>query len=277
MESFTAEGISPEMLDKIMTLGINIIGAILILIAGRIAAGIGRKVSRNAMTRSGTDPSLMTFVGNIVYYIIFIFAVVAALAKFGIETASFVAILGAASFAIGFALQGSLANFASGVMVLVFRPFKVGDFIDAAGVKGTVKEIGLFATTIATGDNIKILVPNGKVYGDTIQNYSAFETRRVDLVMGIGYDSSIDTAEEVMLGIIKEDKRIHSEPAPFIAVSELADSSVNFVVRTWVDSGDYWAVKFDLTEKFKKAFDSAGIDIPYPQQVVHHMNAPADS
>ena len=277
MESFTAEGFSPEMLDKIMTWGIGIIGAVLILIAGRIAAGIGRKVTRNALTRGGTDPSLVTFIGNIVYYIVFIFAIVAALAKFGIETTSFVAILGAASFAVGFALQGSLANFASGVMVLVFRPFKVGDFIDAAGVKGTVKEIGLFATTIATGDNIKILVPNGKVYGDTIQNYSAYETRRVDLVIGIGYDSSIDSAEEVMLGIIKEDSRILSDPEPFIAVSELADSSVNFVVRSWVNAGDYWAVKFDLTEKFKKAFDSAGIDIPYPQQVVHLVNAPADS
>ncbi len=263
------------MLEKITQWGINVAGAILLLIVGRIAAGIGRSVLKSAMKRGDVDSSLSSFVGNMVYYAIFIFAVIAALAKFGIETASFVAILGAASFAVGFALQGSLANFASGVMILVFRPFKIGDFIDAAGIKGTVKEIGLFATTVATGDNIKILVPNGKMYGDTIQNYSAYDTRRVDLLIGIGYDSSIDEAEKVMLRIIGDDSRIHSEPAPFIAVSELADSSVNLVVRVWVNAPDYWGVKFDLMEKIKTAFDAAGIDIPYPQQVVHHIAAPS--
>lgn len=269
------DSLSPEMMETITRWGINIIGAILILIVGRIAAGIGRGVAKAAMKKGGSEPSLMTFIGNIVYYLIFIFAVVAALARFGIQTASFVAILGAAGFAVGFALQGSLANFASGVMILVFRPFKVGQFINAAGVAGTVKEIGLFATTLATPDNVKILVPNGKVYGDTITNYSANDTRRVDLVMGIGYSSDIDKAVQVMRDIIKADNRVLPEPAPQIAVSELADSSVNFVVRPWVNAPDYWAVKFDLTEKFKKAFDDADIEIPFPQRTVHHVNPPA--
>jgi small conductance mechanosensitive channel len=253
----------------VTTYGIKIIGAIIILILGRIAAGIGRKVVEKVLEKSKTDPAVVSFAGSMIYFLILIFAVLAALAKFGIQTASFVAILGAAGFAIGFALQGSLANFAAGVLILVLRPFKVGNFIDGAGVAGTVKEIQLFTTILATPDNIKIMVPNGKLFGDTIKNFSGFDTRRVDLVIGIGYTSDMQKAYDVLMNLIKEDTRILSDPPTNIAVSELADSSVNFVVRPWVKRQDYWGVKFDLTRKIKEAFDENGIEIPFPQQVVH--------
>ena len=227
------------------------------------------------LEKTKTDPAVVSFVGSMIYFLILIFAVLAALAKFGIQTASFVAILGAAAFAIGFALQGSLANFAAGVLILVLRPFKVGDFIDGAGVAGTVKDIQLFTTVLATPDNVKIMVPNGKLFGDTIKNFSGFDTRRIDFVIGIGYTSDIQKAYDVLMNLIKKDTRILSDPPTNIAVSELADSSVNFVVRPWVKRSDYWGVKFDLTRKIKEAFDENGIEIPFPQQVVHMLSEAA--
>ncbi|MBW2606346.1 MAG: mechanosensitive ion channel [Deltaproteobacteria bacterium] len=252
--------------------GLKIIGAILILILGRFAAGIGRRVIVKALEKSKTDPAVTSFVGSLTYFLILTFAVLAALAKFGIQTASFIAVLGAAGFAIGFALQGSLANFAAGVLILVLRPFKIGDYIDSAGVAGTVKDIQLFITVLATPDNVKILVPNGKIFGDVIKNISAYNTRRVDLVIGIGYTSDIQKAYDIMMNLIKEDSRILSDPATQIAVSELADSSVNFVVRPWVKKEDYWNVKCDLIRKIKETFDENGIEIPFPQQVVHMIS-----
>jgi small conductance mechanosensitive channel len=249
--------------------GLKIIGAIIILILGRIAAGIGRRIVKGMLERSKTDPSIVSFVGSLTYIMILTFAVLAALAKFGIQTASFIAILGAAGFAIGFALQGSLANFAAGVLILVLRPYRVGDFIDSAGVAGIVKDIQLFTTVLATPDNIKIMVPNGKIFGDVIKNITAYDTRRVDLVFGIGYSSDIQKAHDVMTNLIKEDPRVLSDPGTQIAVAELADSSVNFVARPWVKKEDYWDVKFDLTRKIKEAFDANDIEIPFPQRVVH--------
>jgi len=269
------DSVAGQVTFFITTYGIKIIGAIIILILGRIAAGIGRKIVKRILEKSKTDPAIVSFVGSMIYFLILIFAVLAALAKFGIQTASFVAILGAAGFAVGFALQGSLANFAAGVLILVLRPFKIGDFIDGAGVAGTVKDIQLFTTVLATPDNVKIMVPNGKLFGDTIKNISAFDTRRVDLVIGIGYTSDIQKAYDVMMNLIKEDTRILSDPPATIAVSELADSSVNFVVRPWVKKEDYWGVKFDLTRKIKEAFDENGIEIPFPQQVVHMISEAA--
>jgi len=269
------DNVADQLTFFVTTYGIKVIGAIIILILGRIAAGIGRKVVRKVLEKSKTDPAVISFVGSMIYFLILIFAVLAALAKFGIQTASFVAILGAAGFAIGFALQGSLANFAAGVLILVLRPFKVGNFIDGAGVAGTVKDIQLFTTVLATPDNVKIMVPNGKLFGDTIKNFSGFDTRRVDLVIGIGYTSDIQKAYDVLMNLIKEDTRILSEPPTNIAVSELADSSVNFVVRPWVKRQDYWGVKFDLTRKIKEAFDENGIEIPFPQQVVHMLSETA--
>jgi small conductance mechanosensitive channel len=269
------DNVADQLTFFVTTYGINVIGAIIILILGRIAAGIGRKVVSKVLEKSKTDPAVVSFFGSMIYFLILIFAVLAALAKFGIQTASFVAILGAAGFAIGFALQGSLANFAAGVLILVLRPFKVGNFIDGAGVAGTVKDIQLFTTVLATPDNVKIMVPNGKLFGDTIKNFSGFDTRRVDLVIGIGYTSDIQKAYDVMMNLIKEDTRILSDPPTNIAVSELADSSVNFVVRPWVKRQDYWGVKFDLTRKIKEAFDENGIEIPFPQQVVHMLSEAA--
>lgn len=259
------------------TYGLKVIGAIIILILGRIAGGLGRGVVKKMLVRAKTDEAIISFVGNMTYILILTFAVLAALAKFGIQTASFVAILGAAGFAVGFALQGSLANFAAGVLILVLRPFRTGDFIEGAGVAGTVKEIDLFTTVLATPDNIKILVPNGKLFGDIIKNVSANDTRRVDLVIGIGYASSIQKALEVLMDLMKKDERILQDPAPQIAVAELADNSVNFVVRPWVKKEDYWSVRFDLTRAIKEAFDENGIEIPFPQRVVHMISQGADS
>lgn len=254
------------------TYGLRIIGAIAILILGRIAAGIGRGIVNKILLKSQTDPTIVSFASSLTYFLILTFAVLAALAKFGIQTASFVAIIGAASFAVGFAVQGSLSNFAAGVLVLVLRPYRVGDYIEGAGVSGTVKGIQLFTTVLATPDNIKIMVPNAKIYGDIIKNISAYDTRRVDMVFGIGYGSSIEKAYEVISDILKEDSRVLADPAPQIAVSELADSSVNFVVRPWVKRDNYWPVKFDLTRKIKELFDENDIEIPFPQQVVHMVS-----
>ena len=201
------------------------------------------------------------------------FTVLAALAKFGIETASIIAVFAAAGFAVGFAMQGSLANFAAGLLIIIFKYYKLGDFINAAGVAGTVKEVRLFSTILATPDNVKITVPSGKIFGDIITNYSANDTRRVDLVIGIGYSSHIQTSIDVLKNLMKEDTRILTDPEPQIAVSELGDSSVNLVVRPWVKKDDYWGVRFDLTRKIKEAFDASGIEIPFPQRTIHMVSA----
>jgi small conductance mechanosensitive channel len=253
--------------------GLQVIGAVLILIVGRIVAGIIRRFVEKLLNKANQEPSIVSFVGNLTFALVLTFAVLAALAKFGIQTASFVAVLGAAGFAVGFALQGSLANFAAGVLILVLRPFRTGDFIDAAGVAGTVQEIQLFTTVLATPDNVKIMVPNGMIFGNVIKNISGYDTRRIDLVVGIGYGSSIPKAIEVVMDLIKGETRILTDPTPQIAVSELADSSVNFVVRPWVKAADYWNVRFDLTRKIKEAFDEHDIEIPFPQRVVHMLPA----
>jgi len=254
------------------TYGVQVIGAIIILVLGRIGAGLGRKIVKKLLIRSKTDSAVVSFVANMTYFLILTFAVLAALAKFGIQTASFVAILGAAGFAVGFALQGSLANFAAGVLILVLRPFRTGDYIEGAGVAGTVKDIELFNTVLTTPDNIKILVPNGKLFGNVIKNMSAYETRRIDLVVGIGYDASIGKAVEILEDLIRKDTRILSDPAPQIAVSELADSSVNLIVRPWTKRQDLWAVRWDLIRAMKEAFDEHGIEIPFPQRVIHTVS-----
>jgi len=267
------ENVLNTLYDFVVTYGLKIVGAILILFVGRIVAGLVRKGVKRALTKSNVDASLVSFFGHFVYFIIIVFAVLAALAKFGVQTASFVAVMGAAGFAVGFALQGSLSNFAAGVMLLVFRPFKVGDFIDAGGTAGTVKEIQLFTTVLATPDNVKVIAPNGAVFGSTIKNYSGYDTRRVDVAIGIAYDAPIQKAKEIMENMIRNDERTLDDPPIQIAVAELADSSVNFVVRMWVKKDDYWAVKFDMTRAIKEAFDREGIEIPFPQRVIHQAQA----
>lgn len=257
------------------TYGLKIIGALLILILGRFVAGLVRKAVRRVLTKAGTDPALVSFFGSLAFALVIVFAVVASLAKFGVQTTSFVAVLGAVGFAVGFALQGSLSNFASGVMLLVFKPFTVGDLIEAAGVTGIVRNIGLFNTELSTLDNVKVIVPNGKAYGDVIKNISGYDTRRVDMVFGIGYGSSIAKAYEIIQALIEADTRILKDPAPQIAVSALADSSVNFVVRPWCKAEDYWNIKFDLIRNVKERFDEAGIEIPFPQRTVHLLREEA--
>ena len=206
-----------------------------------------------------------------------IFVVIAALGQLGIQTASFVAIVGAAGLAIGLALQGSLANFAAGVLILIFRPFEVGDFVEVAGVSGAVQNIQIFTTERHTPDNKKVIVPNGGVISGNITNYSANNTRRVDLVFGIGYSEDIDVAKTLLQTVLAAEPKVLQDPEPTIGVVELADSSVNLVCRPWVNTADYWDVYFNVTEAVKKALDAGGISIPFPQRDLHlhHVNAPA--
>lgn len=254
--------------------GLNIFFALLIFIIGKVVVSIIISVLKKVLSKTKMDDILLNFVTSIIKTILILFVVIASLNQLGVDTTSLIALLGAAGLAVGLALQGSLQNFAAGVMLLVFRPFKSGDFIEAGGVAGIVESISIFSTIMRTGDNKEVIVPNGAIYGGSITNYSARETRRIDLVFGIGYDDNMKQAKEIMENIINADERILKDPETLIAVSELADSSVNFVVRPWVKSGDYWAVKFDLTEKIKLAFDEQGISIPYPQMDVH-LNNPA--
>jgi small conductance mechanosensitive channel len=221
------------------------------------------------MKKSKTDETLVSFVGSLSHVALLAFVIIAALNQLGIQTASFIAVLAAAGLAIGLALQGSLANFAAGVLMIIFKPFKVDDYIEGAGVAGTVEEIQIFSTQLKTPDNKTIIVPNSKIMGDNITNYSMKGTRRVDFVFGIGYEDDIDNARQVIERIINQDERVLKDPAPMVAVSELADSSVNFAVRAWTNGGDYWPFYYDTTEKVKKQFDAEGISIPFPQRDVH--------
>ena len=255
--------------ELIFEWAISIGMAILVFFIGRIIAGVIVKIAKHAMDRSGMDALLVNFVSSILRWVLMLFVIIASLEQLGVDTTSLVALLGAAGIAVGLALKDSLQNFASGVMLIVFRPFKNGDFVDAGGVMGVVEHIGIFTTIMKTPDNKEVIVPNGHVYGGTITNFSARATRRVDMVFGISYDSDIRQAKEILTKIINADERVLKDPAPVIAVSELGDSSVNFVVRPWVNAADYWAVLWDTNEKVKYAFDEAGIGIPFPQMDVH--------
>lgn len=249
--------------------GINIITALLIFFVGRIVVGWVTRIIVRLLRRTGMDNMLVSFLKSIIKTLLLLFVVIASLKQLGVDTTSLIALLGAAGLAIGLAMQNSLQNFAAGVMLIVFRPFKDGDFVEAAGIAGVVEKIGIFSTVMRTGDNREMIVPNGAIYGGTITNFSARDTRRIDMEFGIGYEDDLRKARQIILDLIKADERILSDPEPLVAVSELADSSVNFVVRPWVNSGDYWPVRFDLTEKVKLAFDEAGITIPYPQMDMH--------
>ncbi|TRY31855.1 mechanosensitive ion channel family protein [Aliiglaciecola sp. M165] len=249
--------------------GLNILFAILIYVIGKIVVGILIGVFGKVMARSKYDDMLVDFLKSILTAILMLFVIIASLNELGVNTTSLVAILGAAGLAIGLSLQGSLQNFAAGVMLLVFRPFARGDFVEAGGTAGVVKDITIFTTLMTTPDNKEIIVPNGAIYGGNIVNFSAKETRRVDMVVGIAYDADLKKAKEILLEMVAADERILKDPEPTVAVSELADSSVNFVVRPWVKSADFWAVKFDFTEAVKLRFDQEGIGIPFPQMDVH--------
>lgn len=250
-------------------LAMKVIGAIVILLVGRFIASMVRKTVSKVMAARGVDASLTGFLGSLIYFAIMAFTMIAVVGQFGVQTASFVAILGAAGFAVGMAMQGTLGNFSSGVMLLLFRPFKAGDVVEAAGVVGKVAEISVFSTIISTPDNKKVIVPNGAIFGGTITNYNGYDTRRVDMVMGIGYGSDMDKAIQILGDLAKNDDRVLAEPETTIAVNALADSSVNIIFRPWVNAADYWGVHNDMQKKTKEAFDAAGIDIPFPQTVVH--------
>ena len=255
--------------------GIRIVTALLILVIGRMLAKFAVKAFRRVMHRMKMDQMLINFLANILYTLLLVVVVMASLEQLGVKTTSALAILGAAGLAIGLSLQSSLSNFASGVMLIIFRPFKVGDFVEAGGTSGVVEEITVFSTRMRTGDNREVIVPNGKIYGDTIVNYSARDTRRIDMVFGISYDDNIKQAKDIMSKIMDDHELILKDPAPVILISELADSSINFTVRPWVKSGDYWGVRSELLQTIKEAFDENGISVPYPQRDIHVYNSDA--
>ena len=272
MENLTT-WISENAIDLVMQIGI----AIAIFLVGKIIARMLANLVKKGMQKAGSEPILIGFVGNVSYGILLVAVVLAAIDSLGVNVTSLMAIVGAAGLAIGLALKDSLANFAAGVMIIIFRPFKIGDYINAAGTAGSVDEIGLFATIMHTPDNQRIIVPNSGIIGGNITNVSALPTRRVDLVFGIGYDDNIGQARDIIKSVIDADERILKDPEAAIVVGELGDSSVNINVRPWVNSGDYWAVRSDLLETIKVHFDEAGVSIPYPQQDVHMHEVKAAS
>jgi small conductance mechanosensitive channel len=249
--------------------GIRILSFLLVLIIGMWLARLIKNGLIKGMAKKELDPTLIKFLASLTHVGLQAFVIVAALGKLDVQTASFIAVLGAAGLAVGLALQGSLANFASGVLMIIFKPISLGDFVEAGGVTGAVEEIGIFTTVINAPDNKKNIVPNALVMGGNITNFNANGTRRVDLVAGISYSDDIDKAKAVLEGILAADERILKDPEPTVAVVEMADSSVNFVVRPWCTGADYWGVYFDTTEAIKKKFDEAGISIPFPQRDVH--------
>lgn len=262
------------LIEKAVAFLPSVAGALLVLLVGLWLAGRIKKISLKAMSRTGKiDETLGGFLSSLIYYGLVALVVITTLGIFGVPTTSFAAIIGAAGLAIGLALQGTLGHVASGVMMLGFRPFDVGDFVEAAGVSGTVKQIGLFTTEIATVDNKKVIVPNGKIFDDVITNYAGYDTRRVDLVFGVSYSDDIDKAMALIETEIGKDERIMANPGPVIAVDNLGDSSVDIICRVWVDKGDYFPVKWALLKSVKERFDADGVDIPFPTRTVHTHNA----
>jgi len=256
-------------IDLAISYGIKIIGAIAVFIIGKWIAQLLTKAFRKMLEKSNTDVTLVKFLGDLVYFGLLVLVIIAALGTLGVNTTSFAAIIGAAGLAVGLALQANFSNFGAGVVILFLRPFKVGDFVEAGGATGSVDAIGIFNTTIKTGDNRIIIVPNSNIIGGNIVNYSKEPIRRIDLVIGVGYEDDLKLVKNTLEEILASDERILKDPAPAVALAELADSSVNFNVRPWVKSEDYWSVRSDLLEKIKLTFDEKGINIPYPQMDVH--------
>ncbi|MEG0008593.1 MAG: mechanosensitive ion channel [Aeromonas sp.] len=259
----------------IIEYAVNIAAALLTLLVGYIAANIISGGVTKVMHTRKLDTTVTHFVGSILKYTILVFVVIAALGRVGVQTASFVAIIGAAGLAIGLALQGSLSNFAAGFLLIIFRPIKAGEFIEVAGTNGVVQSVQLFTTTLTSADNKMVVVPNSAILNGTIVNYSRMDTRRVDMTFGIGYGSDLRKAKQILERLVSEEARILKDPAATIAVAALADSSVNIVVRPWVKTADYWGVWFDFHEKVKLAFDAEGVEIPFPQMVMHMQKTQA--
>ncbi|MEM9263272.1 MAG: mechanosensitive ion channel domain-containing protein [Pseudomonadota bacterium] len=273
--------LNPETLSGLVELsvqwGVKALGALVVFFFGMSIAGRLKALTRRAVLNApNLDETLAGFFASLVYYLVVAFVIIAVLSMFGIQTTGLAALIGAAGLAIGLALQGTLSHLASGVMLLAFRPFKIGDYIEAAGEAGTVKEVTLFTTVMATPDNVKIIVPNGDVWAGSISNYSAYDTRRVDLVMGIAYEDDINKAMAAIKAEIDADERAHSSPEPLIVVGNLGDSSVDIIVRVWCATADYWGLKFHLTKAIKERFDRDGINIPYPTRTVYETRVAAE-
>lgn len=267
MENF--EFNAETLMTFMTTYGPNLVKAILVLVFGLWAVKLITGVIRNVLNKSNVDPSLRGFFRSMVSITLKIMVYITALGMLGVEMTSFVAILASAGLAVGLALSGTLQNFAGGVMILLFKPYKVGDFVEAQGFSGTVKEIQIFVTILTTPDNKTVIIPNGPLATGSLTNFSTQATRRVDMVFGIAYGDDVDKAYEVLRKMISEDEKILSDPEPFMALKELADSSVNIVVRVWVNSPDYWEVYFRMNEKVYKTFDKEGLSIPFPQRDIH--------
>ncbi len=255
--------------------GLRVIGAIVIFVIGRWVAKLVRQVVERMLTKGNVDTTLVKFAGNLTYGLLIVVVVLAALNQVGVQTTSFIAIIGAAGLAIAFALQGSLANFAAGIMLIVFRPFAVGNFVQAGGEMGIVEEITLFTTQMRSPDNKVIIVPNSNITGGNIVNFSAKETRRVDLTIGVSYSDDLQKVKAVLADILAKDERILKDPEPTIGVVALADSSIDFAVRPWVNAADYWGVYFDTLQTVKERFDAEGIQIPFPQRDIHIYRDPS--
>lgn len=272
MNQETIQQTIDTLIPIITDYGLKVIGAIAILVVGRILSGIVGSGADKAMRRADVDQTLRRFLTKLTRFAIITFAVIAAIGAFGIQTTSFAAVLGAAGFAIGMALQGSLGNFASGILLLLFRPFRISDAVVVAGQKGKVIEIGVFTTTLNTFDNRRIIIPNGLITSDVIENITANDTRRLDMKAGIGYTADYDKAKLILEKILADHPKILEDPAPHVALVELADSSVNFNVRPWCRTEDYMEVWSEVHTAIKREFDSAGIEIPFPQRDVHLFN-----
>lgn len=263
------EDLSSKIWELVTIYGLKVIAAIAVFVIGRWVAKALTTFTKKVMDKRQVDATITSFVANLIYIALLVFVVLAALGQLGIQTTSFIAIIGAAGLAIGLALQGSLANFAAGFLMLIFRPFKVGDYIEGAGVAGTVEAIQIFTTQLVTPDNKTVIIPNASLTSDNITNYSTKGTRRVDLMFGIGYGDDIDHAKKIIWEVLNKETRLLKDPAPAVMLMELADSSVNFAVRPWVSAADYWGVYSSLSENIKKSFDAEDISIPFPQRDVH--------
>ena len=272
---FNVEELMAQAPEFFVTYGLKLLMAIIVYVIGKWLANLLANTLEKGMNARKVDKTVGRFTRNIVYYALFTIVIIATLGQLGVQTASFVAILGAAGLAIGFALQGSLANFAAGVLLILFRPFKVGDFIEAGGTAGVAKEVSIFSTILTTGDNKVVIIANNSVMGGNITNYSTMPTRRVDLTVGVSYSADLALVKKTLQEIADAEERVHKDPAVTIGCVELADSSVNFVFRCWVDTANYWPVYFALTERVKTRFDEVGIEIPFPQMDVHMDKAAA--
>ncbi|SHK17304.1 mechanosensitive ion channel family protein [Tepidibacter formicigenes] len=270
------EDIQVDITRYVANYGFNILGFILIIIIGIYASKKIKKVTIKFLKKSNIDVSLVSFISQIVYVLCLVFVGVSALNKLGMSTTSFIAVLGASGFAIGLAFQDSLSNFASGILILIFNPFRTNDYIQGAGTEGTVVEIQIFNTILKTPDNKTIIVPNSKLTAENIINFTFQDKRRIDFIFGISYDSDIKTAKNIIEKVFNEEEKVLKDPQPIIGVHELADSCVNIAARPWVKTEDYWEVYYKLMEKIKYEFDKNGIEIPYPQRVVYHKQVKED-